>query len=46
MGQIAVCLLRWSLKILIIFHSSVAPITHFTRATSLGTDFLLLAPLE
>jgi hypothetical protein len=46
MGQIAVCLSCWSLKILIVFHSSGTPIIHFTRPTSLGPGFLLLARLE
>jgi hypothetical protein len=46
MGQIAACLSRWSLKILVVFHSSGAPIIRFTRATSLEPGFLLLVPLE
>jgi hypothetical protein len=45
-GQIAVCLSRRSLKILIVFHSDRPPIIHVTRATSLGTSFLLLARFE
>jgi hypothetical protein len=46
MEQIAVCLSRWSLKILIVCHPSRASIRHLTRATSLGTGFILLARLE
>jgi hypothetical protein len=46
MGQIAVYLSRGSLKILIVFHSSGAPIIRFIRATLLVTDFLLLARRE